>query len=520
MKNNKIKSLVVLFTALMFTSCVKDLDVTPKDPNIITSLTVYSTPAAYKEGLAKLYATFAVSGQQGPAGQPDIAGIDEGFSNYLRQYWNAQELSTDEAVMAWNDASIKDFHWQTWAPNDVFIAAIYSRIMYTVALSNEYIRATAGNTDADIVKYHAEARFLRALAYSHAIDMFGNPPFVTEADAPGAFFPKQTTRAELFTYLETELKAIETELGAPRFEYARADQAAAWTLLAKLYLNAKVYTGTERNADCVTYCKKVLASSYALAPKYANNFTADNNLSPEIILPITSDGKNTQTYGGMTYLVHAQIGGTMPPAQFGVGGGWGGIRTTKAFVNKFVDNSGKTDQRAMFWSAGQKLEITDIGQFTDGWAITKYSNLTSTGAAAPHAHPDFVDTDYPLFRLADVYLMYAEGVVRGATTGDAASALGYVNALRARAYGNATGNITAGQLTLDFLLDERSRELYWEGHRRTDLIRFGKFTGGTYLWPWKGKVAEGAATESYRDLYPIPSNDLGANPSLKQNAGY
>jgi len=520
MKNNKIKSLVVLFTALMFTSCVKDLDVTPKDPNIITSLTVYSTPAAYKEGLAKLYATFAVSGQQGPAGQPDIAGIDEGFSNYLRQYWNAQELSTDEAVMAWNDASIKDFHWQTWAPNDVFIAAIYSRIMYTVALSNEYIRATAGNTDADIVKYHAEARFLRALAYSHAIDMFGNPPFVTEADAPGAFFPKQTTRAELFTYLETELKAIETELGAPRFEYARADQAAAWTLLAKLYLNAKVYTGTERNADCVTYCKKVLASSYALAPKYANNFTADNNLSPEIILPITSDGKNTQTYGGMTYLVHAQIGGTMPPAQFGVGGGWGGIRTTKAFVNKFVDNSGKTDQRAMFWSAGQKLEIADIGQFTDGWAITKYSNLTSTGAAAPHAHPDFVDTDYPLFRLADVYLMYAEGVVRGATTGDAASALGYVNALRARAYGNASGNITAGQLTLDFLLDERSRELYWEGHRRTDLIRFGKFTGGTYLWPWKGKVAAGAATESFRDLYPIPSNDLGANPTLKQNTGY
>ncbi len=520
MKNNKIKSLVILFTALMFTSCVKDLDVTPKDPNIITSLTVYSTPAAYKEGLAKLYATFAVSGQQGPAGQPDIAGIDEGFSNYLRQYWNAQELSTDEAVMAWNDATIKDFHWQTWAPNGVEIAAIYSRIMYTVALSNEYIRATAGNTDADIVKYHAEARFIRALAYSHAIDMFGNPPFVTEADVPGAFFPKQTTRAELFTYIETELKAIETELGAPKFEYARADQAAAWTLLAKLYLNAKVYTGTERNADCVTYCKKVLASSYSLATKYANNFTADNNLSPEIIFPITSDGKYTQTYGGMTYLVHAQVGGTMSAAQFGVGGGWGGIRTTKALVSKFTDNSGKTDQRAMFWSDGQKLEISDIGLFTDGWAITKFKNLTSTGAAAPHAHPDFVDTDYPMFRLADVYLMYAEGVVRGASTGDAATALGYVNALRVRAYGNANGNITAGQLTLDFLLDERSRELYWEGHRRTDLIRFGKFTSGTYVWPWKGKVAEGVATESFRDLYPIPSNDLGANPNLKQNTGY
>lgn len=520
MKNKNIKSLAVVFVALMFTSCVKDLDVTPRDPNIITSLTVYNTPAAYKEGLAKLYATFSVSGQQGPSGQADIAGIDEGFGNYLRQYWNVQELPTDEAVMAWNDASIKDFHWQTWAPNDVFVSAIYSRIMYTVALCNEYIRATAGNTDADIKKFHAEARFIRALAYSHAIDLFGNPPFVTEADAPGAFFPKQTTRAELFTYIETELKAIENELGASRFEYARADQGAAWTLLAQLYLNAKVYIGQDKNTECITYCSKVIGAGYTLASKYANNFTADNNLSAEMIFPITCDGQHTQSYGGMTYLIHAEIGGSMSPAAFGVGGGWGGIRTTKALVNKFADNTGATDKRAMFWSAGQKLEIADIGQFTDGWAITKFSNLTSTGAAAPHAHPDFVDTDYPVFRLADVYLMYAEAVLRGGTGGSATTALGYVNALRQRAYGNATGNITSGQLTLDFILDERARELYWEGHRRTDLIRFGKFTTASYLWPWKGKVAEGAATQSYRDLYPIPSNDLGANPTLKQNAGY
>lgn len=519
MKIYNIKSIAVVFAALMVTSCVKDLDLTPKDPNIVTSLTVYDTPGAYKEGLAKLYATFALSGQQGPAGQPDIAGIDEGFSNYLRQYWNAQELSTDEAVMAWNDASIKDFHWQTWAPNDVFISAIYSRIMYTVALCNEYIRATAGKTDADLVKYNAEARFLRALAYYHALDLFGNPPFVTEADSPGAFFPKQTTRAALYAYIETELKAIESLLGAPKFEYARADQAAAWTLLAKLYLNAKVYVGQDKYTDCVTYCSKVISAGYTLAPKYTNNFVADNNLSPEMILAITSDGQHTQTYGGMTYLVHAQIGGSMPPAQFGVGGGWGGIRTTSAFVAKFPDTTGALDKRAMFWTAGQKLEINDIGQFTDGYAITKYSNLTSTGAAAPHAHPDFVDTDYPLFRLADVYLMYAEAVLRGGA-GSASNALTYVNALRQRAYGNSNGNITSAQLTLDFILDERSRELYWEGHRRTDLIRYGKFTSGTYLWPWKGKVAAGAATESFRDLYPIPAADMGANPTLKQNPGY
>jgi hypothetical protein len=521
MKIYKIKSIAVILVTLMFASCVNDLNLTPKDPNIVTSLTVYDTPGAYKEGLAKLYATFALSGQQGPAGQPDIAGIDEGFGNYLRQYWNAQELSTDEAVMAWNDASIKDFHWQTWAPNDVFIAALYSRIMYTVSLCNEYIRATAGKTDAELVKYNAEARFLRALAYYHALDLYGNPPFVTEADAPGAYFPKQTTRAALFTYVETELKAIENLLGAPKFEYGRADQGACWTLLAKLYLNAKVYVGQDKNSECATYCAKVIGAGYTLATKYANNFTADNNLSPEMIFPITSDGQYSQSYGGMTYLVHAPVGGSMPPAQFGVSGGWGGVRTTKAFVAKFADTSGATDKRAMFWTNGQNLEINDIGQFTDGWAITKYTNLTSTGAAAPHAHPDFVDTDYPVFRLADVYLMYAEAVLRGATTGNATSALGYLNALRTRAYnGSTSGNITAGQMTLDYILDERSRELYWEGHRRTDLIRFAKFTGSAYLWPWKGKVAAGASTESFRDLYPIPSNDLGANPTLKQNPGY
>lgn len=522
MKIYQFKTLAVVFAAMMVASCVNDLNVTPKDPSIITSATVYSTPATYKEGLAKLYATLALGGQLGGDDDKgvDISGINGGFSNYLRQYWNAQELTTDEAVMAWNDGTIKDYHWQNWSANNEFILAMYSRIMFTVSLCNEYIRATAGNTDADIKKYYAEARFLRALAYTHAIDMFGNPPFVTEADAPGLFFPKQTTRAALFAYVESELKAIETELGAPRFEYARADQAAAWTLLAKLYLNAKIYIGQDKNTECVTYCSKVIAAGYTLAPKYANNFTADNNLSPEIILPITSDGKYSRTYGGMTYLIHACIGGSMSPEAFGVGGGWGGVRTTKALVNKFTDPSGATDKRAMFWSDGQKLEITDIAQFTDGWAIAKYSNLTSSGAAAPHAHPDFVDTDYPLFRLADVYLMYVEATLRGATSGNATTALGYVNALRQRAYGNTNGNITAGQLTLDFILDERARELFCEGYRRTDLIRFGKFTGSAYLWPWKGKVAAGASTESFRDLFPIPSNDMGANPTLKQNPGY
>ena len=519
---NSYKYLIAVGTmALAMTSCVGDLDVKPIDPNLVTSADVYDSPEAYRQGLAKLYATFALSGQQGPAGQPDIAGIDEGFGNYLRQYWNCQELTTDEAVLSWNDATVKDFHWQTWTPNDVFIAAVYSRIMYTASLSNEYIRVTAGNEDADIKKYHAEARFLRALAYYHAIDMFGNPPFVTEADKPGAYFPKQTTRAELFNYVESELLAIEADLGAPKFEYGRADQGAAAMLLAKLYLNAEVYIGQAKYTEAITVLKNVINGPYSLSAQYLHNFVADNNTSPEMIFSITFDGANTQSYGGMVYLVHAPIGGSMPPdALFGVGGGWGGLRTTSAMVAKFDDTSGDTDSRALFWTDGQTLEINDIGQFTEGYGITKFRNRKLDGSPATHAHPDFVDTDWPMFRLADAYLMYAEAVLRGGQGGSATEALDYVNDIRERAYGDNSGNIASGALTLDFILDERARELYYEGHRRTDLIRFGQFTGGEYLWPWKGKVKEGTATESFRDLFPIPAADIGANPTLEQNPGY
>ncbi|MFZ6011964.1 MAG: RagB/SusD family nutrient uptake outer membrane protein [Bacteroidota bacterium] len=518
----KIKSILVGAMAIttLMTSCFNELD--PKDlgPQVQNSSSVYDSPEAYKQGLAKLYATFALSGQRGPAGDPDIARIDEGFGNYLRQYWNCQELTTDEAIISWNDATIKDFHYHTWTPTDVFIAAIYSRIMYTVALCNEYIRVTAGQTDADIKKYAAEARFLRALAYYHALDLFGNPPFVTEADKPGAFFPKQIKRADLFTYIESELNAIENEVGAPRFEYGRADQAAVWMLQAKLYLNAQVYVNQAKYTEAITALKKVLGAGYTLSANYRHNFVADNHTSPELIFPITFDSQATQSYGGMVYLIHAPIGGSMDAyGMFGTGGGWGGIRTTSAFVGKFP-GSGPTDSRSLFWTDGRTLDINDVGQYLEGYGITKFRNRTLAGAVVSNYHADFVNIDYPMFRLADAHLMLAEAVLRGGTGATPAEALASVNAVRTRAFGDASGNISSGQLTLDFILDERARELYWEGHRRTDLIRYGKFTGGDYLWPWKGKSKDGAATESFRDLFPIPAADRSANPTLEQNDGY
>lgn len=516
-----------LVTVATLAGCVNDLNRQPFYD--LTSATVYTTAANYKSVLAKCYAGLSLSGQQGPAGQPDISGIDEGFSTYLRQYWQLQTLTTDEAVIGWNDSGLPDLHAMSWTSTNVFVSAMYNRIYYQISLCNEFIRestdaklAARGFTGTDLTNikaYRAEVRFLRALSYYHALDLYGSVPFVTENDAVGAFQPKQIARADLFAYVESELLAIDADLVAARTnEYGRADKAAAWALLTKLYLNAQVYTGQPKYTEAITYASKVIGAGYALDPQYSRLFMTDNNTSPEIIMPITFDGTRSKTYGGMTYLVHAPVGGKMDPASFGINGGWSGLRATKNLVAQFSDPSGKTDKRAMFFTDGQNLEISDITAFTDGYAITKFKNVSSTGAKGGDITGDFIDTDYPLFRLADVYLMYAEAVARGGAGGSTTTALGYVNALRQRAYGNASGNVTS--LSLDFLLAERSRELYWESQRRTDLIRFGKFTGGTYLWPFKGGLKEGRSVPDNLNVFPIPSTDIVANPGLKQNPGY
>jgi hypothetical protein len=352
--------------------------------------------------------------------------------------------------------------------------------------------------------------------------MFGNVPLVTENDQVGTFLPKQATRAELFSYLESELLAIEPELVAARQnQYGRADRGAAQTLLAKLYLNAQVYTGQPKFTEAATYSKKVIDAGYALTPVYNNLFVTNNNTvaASEIIFPITFDGLRTKTFGGMTFLVHAGVGGDMNAAAYGINGGWSGYRAKSTLADKFSDLTGANDDRARnFVTEGQKRENTDIFTFTDGYALQKYRNVSSTGVKGSDTGGDHPDTDFPMFRLGDVYLMYAEAVARGGA-GSSADALRYVNLVRQRA---KASTINAGQLTLDFLLDERARELYMECHRRTDLIRFGRFGGTnvTYNWPWKGGVLQGRPVSEALNLYPIPSSDLTANPTLKQNPGY
>lgn len=520
-------SFTMLFTIMSLSSCLKDLN---QEPYIeVTSAAVYKDPSNYIKVLAKLYAGLAVSGQQGPSGKADLVGLDEGFSQYARLYWKMQELPTDEAVCGWRDGTLPDFHTMTWTPSNEFIRTFFARVYYQITLCNEFIRET---TDAklkergvesalasDIKAFRAEARFLRALSYYHAMDFYGNVPFVTEDDAPGSFFPVQKNRAFIYNYVETELKDIEGDLNAPRAVYGRADKACAWGLLAKLNLNSEVYIGEKKYTEAITYSKKVIDAGYTLNPRYETLFMADNNTSNEIIFRIESDGLNTRTWGGTTFMVNAPIGGSMSSAEFGVKGGWGGLRTTKAFVSKFSkdDIDRKGDLRANFHTDGQNLEIEDIFTFKDGYAVKKFKNVTSDGKVGRDPSGTHPDTDFPLLRLADFYLVYAEAVLRGGSGGDRSTALNYVNLVRSR---SSATLVSDKDLTLDFMLDERARELYWEAHRRTDLIRFGKFTANTYVWPWKGNAKEGKAVGDHLTLYPIPADDLAANRNLEQNKGY
>ena len=633
-QQTKILAIALIATvSAVAMSCTDDLNTSPIDDDVVTSASVYETPEDYRKVLAKLYAGFATTGQQGPAGNPDIQGIDEGFSSYIRQLWVHQEIPTDEAVVGWNDPGLPSFNYQGWTASNDFVMGLYSRIFYEISLANEFIRNAQGNSNSSVQNYLAEARFIRALSYWHALDFYGGGiPFVTEEDGVGAYQPKPVSADSVFSYIENELKTIESQLPAPQQnEYARADQAAVWTLLTKLYLNAEVYIGEPHYNEAVTYANKVIdQGGYQLEDSYGDLFRADNHTANGIIFPIAFDGVNTQTFGGTTFIAHAAVGGSMNAGEFGLDGGWAGHRATPQFVGKF-DNStqfnGKTsdnpnndpevyvpggyqsasgyggdwsppeapplvldqsasdsvfvgfvnfanagiefkftpernwnqdwgdnggdgtlepgganiaapqaglykirvnltdmtyelntaDNRNTLYTDGQELDIPDLAEFTNGYAISKWKNITSSGQ--PGSDPTYVDIDFPMFRLADVYLMYAEATLRG-SNGDMNKAVNLINDLRERAYGNQDGNISQSELNLDFILDERARELYWEGHRRTDLRRYDRFTGSDYNWAWKGQDQAGSSTDETFQIYPIPASDINSNPNLTQNPGY
>lgn len=519
----KIFYTVLFLAGTLFTtpSCVNDLDQYPHTET--TSAAVYTSVENYKAVLGKLYTAFIISGQEKGGGNPDLESENKERYDYMRCYFNLQECSTDEAIYTWLEGDqMGDITYQSWDANDVWVSDVYYRLYYNIALCNEFLRNAADgqiarfseSEQAEIRHYRAEARFLRAFAYSHALDLFRNIPFVTEEDPVGSFLPPRYTGNQIFEYIESELKAIDGDLlDRNECEYGRACKQAAYALMARLYLNAEVYTGTPRWTDCITYCKEVIKAGYSLESDYSKLFNADNhNRTNEIIYSFPVDATNTVSWGTTTYIICGAISntGTQNPADYGAESGWGNFRLHKELTGLFEEGDG----RAMFYTDGQTQDIQVVEDQSNGYLSVKWTNLTDAGQAASNTVSDGASTDFPVFRLADVYLMLAEAVVRGGEGSSRSVALGYINELRERAYGDDSGNISEGQMTPDFILDERGRELYLECVRRTDLIRYNKFTSSSYLWQWKGGVLDGQGIESKYNFYPIPTTELTANPNL------
>lgn len=536
MKTKNLKYLLFSLVTMPFmSSCFNDLNTVPIDSDKITSAVVFDNDSAYLKFIAKIYAGLSISGNQGPAGQADVIGLDEGSqASYLRVMWNLQELPTEEAVCRWNDQTIHDFHAMSWTSSDVFIKGFYYRLYYQITLASEYLRETTEAKlsergvsvalKAKIKEYRAEARFLRALSYYHVLDHFRQGPFVTDASKIGSIPPPMGTATQIFDYVETELLAIDADLMTPwtgfdTENYGRANKAVAKMLLAKLYLNAKVYVDVDKNTECIAACKDIIAyNKYSLEPNYADLFKADNHTSPEIIFPMVYDKANLQSWGGMMFLMCSAVNGDLK-AGIAAPGAWEGNHATESVYRRFTGVESMDDRCGVIYAGYNKLEMKDVDEFKEGVQVTKFSNFKKDGSDAGGSFPD---TDFPLFRLADVYLMYAEAIVRGGTGGSTSDALGYINDLRARAYVvDAVGQLASwSDVTLAFLLEERGRELLWEAQRRTDLVRFGKLTSADYLWAFKGGVKEGTGVDAKYNIYPIPADDINANPNLSQLEDY
>lgn len=534
-------------------SCTKDLDTLPLDDNQLVADKLYTDAKNYKGILAKCYASLALTGQQGgDGGDNDLGSFNEGYGGYARIMFYLQDLTTDGVLMPSSTNGLRECVTMSWTPNTAVIQGAYSRLYHTISYSNEFLRQTTPEklqargvaNDPEIINnlqdYRNEARFIRAYSYHVLVDLFGAVPFATE-EMPIGTLPQQKSRTEIFDFVEAELLDLAVNLKAPHAnEFARVDQAAAWFLLARHYLNAEVFTGKAQYANAYKYSKMVIDAGYTLAKEYRYNFMADNNTSTEIIWPLVQDGINAQSSAGTNFFVKAFVSGDMDSYfPTGVGSkGWANVRVLPQFVDKFdaadqtfdkadVWGTQKKDKRAQFFNIGHnKQTATSAGGFstlfTDGYAFIKWRNVTQSGAAASDG--TYVDIDFPLFRSADAYLMAAEAILRNGG-GSRAEALAYVNEIRNRAYqsGNygsgLSGAIQDNQLTLDFMLDERAREFSTELIRRTDLIRFGKFTKNNN-WAWKGNVLNGKDVDDKYQLFPIPESDISANSNLKQNPNY
>lgn len=545
-------------------SCVGDLDLEPNDPNLVDP----NNPDFKANSIAMCYAGIAVSGIDG-AGSSYVTGLDAGTSAYLRCTVMLNEYAADQIFFMWADAGIPDLIAMTWGPENSIIQGAYYRFLGHIALCNQFLANTADDASAEVQEARAEARVLRAYSYLNMIDFFGQTSFITEEAAVGDK-PTQISRKEGFEFIERELKEIvDQKLISENPVYGRVGLDGAEALLARLYLNAEVYAGEARWKDCQDRCKNIIArhqgggfQGSGLAKNWMYLFCRDNNefmpgggnaAENEILFGIAYDATYTQSYGGSTFIINSSIPGSAyftPTQCYGTSAGWGCFRGRKQLAELFYGMN--HDVRHSMWKTGllkggfpnpsdpdkmvpDEDYRDDIVGYTGDWnsvggnMVVKFTGLRKSSAndgtfdvdanGFSPINTDFATTDYPIIRLADVYLMYAECNVRGGV-GNVADAVDYVNYVRERC---GSAPIAAAELTKELILDERGREFYYESIRRTDLVRNGVYVGPTQkVWQFKGSTEDAAGTRvpNHMALYPIPTGVLNSQPEFNQNPGY
>lgn len=556
MKSNlkKYIFLSLMGMGLMITSCLDDLN---QEPKLDKSSQSIINEEDCRSFLAKIYCGFGLSGNTGPGGgdaidEPDLQGGDQGSLVFLRGLLSMQLYPTDEAIWNWTDEGIVELCEINWDYTLFYAYTFYQRAMLNIRYCKEFLDTyTEDSNIPNVEKYRDEIRGIRAMNYYYLIDLYRNPGVVWD-DSPTndkSWKPSQLGTTALYNKIVDELIDLSEngnlESSPTMSNYGRITKPVIHTLLSKMYLNAEVYIGQPMYDKAAEYATKVINAGFGLEDSYRNLFCGENHLTAlkkkEIIFAIPFDDVNAKSYGSSIMVTAAAYGGSLDPTWFGLTSSWTCLKPTQQLIALFDGpnpdsgvsydthgNSIKKDQRYRFADVKSYNEDgtvkdrrdvnTKMSDWNTGYLCYKFTNLGWDGASvSPTANPN---TDFPLFRLADIYLIYAECAVRGASGTNLSIALGYINELRTRANGDATQNVRASDLTIDFILNERARELYWEGQRRSDLVRFGKFTKG-YAWAYKGGVVEGTANvDSKYNIYPISDRDLTANPNLIQNPGY
>ncbi len=550
------KIFVFSIAAAICSACLGDLNTKPLNETDFTSENAYENPSSYLNALAYINGYYMLVGQN-DAGSNDLGFSDAGQSEFLRQWLNLNEMTCDALKCVWGDSYLTDLQHDSWGAgtNDAMVA-VYTRAVKAIALVNEYLLQTTdskledrgqSNLKPTVAGYRAEARFHRAMFFYILMDEFGNPPFPMPENIGGEN-PSRIERAELFTWLENELLELgsdESAMPAKRTAPSpRPTTVSVCALLSRMYLNADVYTGTPRWQDAKDASQKVIEMGYSIHPVYSDLFRQDNSTSGaaenEFIFAVAYDRVKTQSWGGTTTLTSASLSEDANIAlgqHFGLdkinAENWAGYHVPADYVarfeltgvewgnekNVFGYDREKSDKRAFFTNYKCK-EAFDGSLQSTGWLCWKFTGMNSKDEMVQtpgEGDYKLSSTDMPVFRLAEMYLNYAEADARlnGGEVSDEI-AKGYLKELRDRA-----GVTLPSDITLDWLLDERAREFMWEGHRRVDLIRYGYFTDINYPWTLKGGILNGKVSiPEYRKIFPIIQSDLSSNSNLIQNPGY